>query len=110
MTHCCQWRMAGIRKFDQVLQRGRIAVQGPLDRVESRTQQRRRLVVSRLSAFWYRGCSVSRSKMRHLVCVCLHEGRAGRGARDIVTTSGMFRQPVEPTDKAQHICHEYVGD
>src|SRR3546814_1689223 len=50
-----------------------------------------------------------RSKMRHLVCVCLHEGRSGRGARDIVTTGGMSRQPVEPIDEAQHIRHEYVG-
>src|SRR5258708_23887311 len=48
--------------------------------------------------------------MRHLVCVRLQEGRAGRGARDIITTGGMSRQPVEPIDKAQHIRHEYVGD
>jgi len=60
--------------------------------------------------FWRRCCSVCRSEMRHLVCVCLHEGRAGRGARDIVTTGGMSRQPVEPIDKAQHIRHEYIGD
>jgi hypothetical protein len=33
--------------------------------------------------------------MRHLVCVCLHEGRTGRGAGDIVTTGGMSRQPVD---------------
>jgi len=61
-------------------------------------------------SFWRRCCSVCRSKMRHLVCVCLHEGRAGRGAGDIVTAGGMSRQPVEPIDKAQHIRHEYVGD
>jgi hypothetical protein len=38
--------------------------------------------------------SVCRSKMRHLVCVCLHEGRASRGARDIVATGRAIRQPV----------------
>jgi hypothetical protein len=57
---------------------------------------------------WRRCCSVCRSKMRHLVCVCLHEGRARRGARDIITTGGMSRQPAEPIDKAQHIRHEVV--
>ena len=51
-------------------------------------------------------CSACRSKMRYLVCVCLQEGRAGRGARDIVTTGGMSFQPVEPIDKAQPIRHE----
>jgi hypothetical protein len=61
-------------------------------------------------SFWRWCCSVGRSKMRHLVCVCLHEGRAGRGARNIVTTGGIFRQPVEPIDKTQHIRHEDVGD
>jgi hypothetical protein len=55
-------------------------------------------------------CSVCGSKMRHLVCVCLQEGRAGRGARDVVTTGGKSRQTVETIDKAQHIRHEYVGD
>src|SRR5262249_42165633 len=55
-------------------------------------------------------CSVRRSKMRHLVCVCLREGRASRGARGVVTTGGMSFQPVEPIDEAQHIRHEYVGD
>ena len=54
--------------------------------------------------------SVRGGEMRHLVRVCLHEGRAGRGARDVVTTGGMSRQPIEPIDKAQHIRHEYVGD
>jgi hypothetical protein len=44
---------------------------------------------------WHERCSVCRSKMRHLVCVCLHEGRAARGARDLVATGGMSRQPVE---------------
>ena len=48
--------------------------------------------------------------MRHLVCVCLHEGRAVCGARDIATTGGMLREPVEPIDKEQHIRHQYVGD
>jgi hypothetical protein len=48
--------------------------------------------------------------MRHLVCVRLYEGRAGRGARDIVTTGRMSRQPGEPIDKTPHIRHEYVGD
>ena len=48
--------------------------------------------------------------MRHLVCVCLHEGRAGGGACNIVTTGGICRQPVEPINKAQHIRHGYVGD
>ena len=43
--------------------------------------------------------------MRHLICVSLHEGRSGRGARDIATTGGMFRQPVEPIHKAQHVGH-----
>ena len=37
--------------------------------------------------------------MRHLVCVCLCKGRAGRGVRDIVTTGGMSRQPVERIDE-----------
>jgi hypothetical protein len=63
-------------------------------------------------------CSVCRRKMRHLVCVCLHERRACRGARNIVTTGRICRQPVEPitsgrlyaNDKAEHICHEHVGD
>ena len=54
--------------------------------------------------------SICRSEMRHLVCVRLHEGRASRSARDIVTTGRVSRQPVEPVDKAQHIRHEYVGD
>lgn len=54
--------------------------------------------------------SVRRSEMRHLVCIRLHEGRASRGARDIVTTGRVSRQTVEPIDKAQHIRHEYVGD
>jgi hypothetical protein len=27
---------------------------------------------------------------------CLHEGRAGRGARDVVTTGGLSSRPVEP--------------
>ena len=35
---------------------------------------------------------------------------AGRGARDMVATSGIFRQAVEPIDKAQHIRHLDVGD
>src|SRR5262245_54637199 len=48
--------------------------------------------------------------MRHLVCMGLHEARAGRGARNIVTTGGMPREPLEPIDKAQHIRHENIGD
>jgi hypothetical protein len=36
--------------------------------------------------FQRRCCSICRSKVRHLVCVRLHEGRSSRGARDIVTT------------------------
>ena len=39
----------------------------------------------------------------------LGEGRAGRGARDIVTTGGVSRQPLEAINEAQHIRHEYVG-
>jgi len=38
--------------------------------------------------------------MRHLVRMRLYEGRAGRGARDIVTTGRMSRQPVEPIEGA----------
>jgi hypothetical protein len=48
--------------------------------------------------------------MRHLVRVCLHEGRTGRGARNMVATRGISRQPAETIDKAQHIRHEYVGN
>lgn len=61
-------------------------------------------------SFWHRRCSVCRSKMGHLVCVCLYEARARRGARDIVTTGEMSLQPIEPIDKAQHISHENAGD
>ena len=31
-------------------------------------------------------------------------------ARDIGTTGGMARQPLEPIDETQHVRHEYVGD
>jgi hypothetical protein len=48
--------------------------------------------------------------MCHLVCMCLNEGRAGDGARDVGTAGRMSRQPVEPVNKAEHIRHEYVGD
>ena len=48
--------------------------------------------------------------MRHLVFVCLHEGRPGRSAVDVVTTSGIVRQPVEPIYKAHYVRHENVGD
>jgi hypothetical protein len=37
----------------------------------------------------------------HLVGMRLDEGRAGGGARDIVATGGIIRQPVEPIDQAQ---------
>ena len=32
-------------------------------------------------------------QMRHLVCVCFHEGQASRGARDIVMTGGYPASP-----------------
>src|SRR3546814_3237436 len=57
-----------------------------------------------------RCCSVCRSKMRHLVCVCVYEGRADRGVHSIGTTGRISRQLVEPIDKAQHIRHEDVSD
>jgi hypothetical protein len=62
--------------------------------------------------FWESiGCrSVCRSKMCHLICVCLHKRQACRSAGNIVTTGGICHQPVEPIYKAQHIRHEYVGD
>ena len=41
-------------------------------------------------------------------CAFTKDGRAV--ARDIVTTGGMSRQPLEPIDKAQHVRHKYVGD
>jgi hypothetical protein len=37
--------------------------------------------------------SVCRRKVRHLVCVRLLKGRAGRGARDIGATGGYFASP-----------------
>lgn len=48
--------------------------------------------------------------MRDLVCVDFPEGRAGRGACDVMATGGMTCQPVEAVDKTQHVRHEYVGD
>jgi len=39
----------------------------------------------------------------------LQEARAGRDARDMGATGGIFRQPVETIDQAQHIRHENVG-
>ena len=39
----------------------------------------------------------------------LQEARAGRDARDIGAAGGIFRQPVETIDQAQHIRHENVG-
>src|SRR3546814_13692267 len=57
-----------------------------------------------------RCCSVRRSKMRHLVCVGVYEGRADRGVHSIGTTGRISRQLVEPIDKAQHIRHEDVSD
>src|SRR3546814_1204173 len=48
--------------------------------------------------------------MRHLVCVCVYEGRADRGVHSIGTTGRISRQLVEPIDKAQHIRHEDVSD
>jgi hypothetical protein len=48
--------------------------------------------------------------MSQLVCVCFQEGWAGGGARDILTTGRIRREPVETIDKAQYIRHEYVGD
>jgi hypothetical protein len=45
--------------------------------------------------FWRPRCSVCRSKMRHLVCVCLHEGRAGGAlewaSRRVRTKRGFVR-------------------
>src|SRR3981081_1174765 len=52
---------------------------------------------------------ICRSKMRQLVCVCLDEGWAGRGARDVGAASREFCEPIEPIDEAQHIRHENVG-
>jgi hypothetical protein len=40
----------------------------------------------------------------------LGEGRAGRGACDIVATGGVSRQPLEAIDEAEHIRHECLGD
>src|SRR5580704_11222039 len=62
------------------------------------------------SSFWRRCCAVCRGKMRHLVCVRLHKARAGGSARNIVTTGGISRQPVEPIDEPQHVRHCYVCD
>jgi hypothetical protein len=47
--------------------------------------------------------------MRHLDCARLHEGRAGRGARDVVAAGGMIREAVEAIDEAQHISRYAVG-
>lgn len=48
--------------------------------------------------------------MGDLVGMRLCEGWAGRGARDIIAAGGIFRQPVEPVDEAQHIGHEDIGN
>jgi len=53
-----------------------------------------------------RCCSGPPQQMRHLVRVCLNEGRPRRGARDIVATGSRSK----PIDWAQHIRHEDVGD
>src|SRR3954447_1967300 len=98
--------------------RGFLSVPAPLTRVDNATSPRGTASLQQpqtpytialgAAGCWCQCCSVCRSKMRHLVCVCLHEGRASCGARDINTAGWICCQPVEPVDKAQHIRHEYV--
>ena len=67
---------------------------------------------AKVGGLWLRltRLKVCRSEMRYLVCTCFHEGRAGRGARDVVTAGGISLKPVEAIDKAQHVRHQDVGD